>query len=247
MKNTVKMKSISDKRDSGNQDLINEANTELVNMYDKFIYGIIHEQYKTYEGEIEHFKDLYQSGMEGLLKAIRSYNPDLGKFSTYSIRYIKHEMTGQIDFWNNDTQHFGRQRKIIGNASRRLEMEGKESSDAAIAEITGLSKKAVKREREREKRTNMVYLDKTENGCEDRLPMVPSAEQCALQEEEWKKICEVKEGLPEELRAVWDMRYVMGMPRSKTAEALNISKYRVRKYENSIRKRMESFRKKWNS
>lgn len=181
MKNTVKMKSILDKRNSGNQDLINEANTELVNMYDKFIYRIIHEQYKTYKGEIE---DLYQSGMEGMLKAIGSYNPDLGKFTTYSIRYIKHEMTGQINLWNNDTQHFGRQRKIIHNASRRLEMEGKESSDVAIAEITGLSKKAVKRERAREKRTNMVYLDKTENGCEDCLPMVPSAEQCALQEEE---------------------------------------------------------------
>lgn len=192
-------------------------------------------------------EDLYQCGIEGLLKAIGRYNPELGKFTTHSIRYIKHEISSQINFLNQDTLYYGEKRKRIKNAAKSLEMEGKESSDAAIAEKTGLTVKSVKKEREREKRMNLVYLDGTEDGCENLLPTVSSAEDYALREAEKNDICRVKEELSEELRKVWDMRYVESMSRSKTAETLNISEHYVKKHEDSIKEKMEALRKNWNS
>lgn len=116
----------------------------MVCKHTNYIWYVIHTYYPTYLNEKE---DLFQQGAIGLMRAMKTYCPERGRFTTYATRFMRKEMNQHINFMNGEqTPYYAELHFKVVKAKNAIEKEGREASVEEIMESTGLSCKIVSRE-----------------------------------------------------------------------------------------------------
>lgn len=146
---------------SGDETLVKKTGEFVIKKYEMYIYNIIHTRYSTYADKFT--DELFQCGCEGLLKALRNYDPKSAKFNTYCTGFVCHEISAQINFHNNNTTvHFNNIQKKIEDAMKAIKEEGYEPDVQKIHILTDLKPEIIKRELDYIERTKFRYLDADE-------------------------------------------------------------------------------------
>lgn len=117
----------------------------LCRKYNSFVFHMSHAEYPTFKKNIE---DMYQSGMEGLILSMRTFDPKKGKIPTYGNNFIKKEFSRQVrfDVSGGESEYFYMIHCNIAKAKAYLESIGQEPTVEAVMELTNLSYKVVSRE-----------------------------------------------------------------------------------------------------
>lgn len=68
------------------------AQLEIFNNNQKLIHDVIKKFITNPDFCVNEYEDLVQIGSIGLIKAIKTYNPEKGKFSTYAVNVIRNEI-----------------------------------------------------------------------------------------------------------------------------------------------------------
>ena len=146
---------------SDDENLVKAAKDIAVDTYSMYIYNVIHNNYNTYSQK--YGDELYQCGVIGLLKAMETYDPKQGAFTTYSQFYIIHEMSAQLNFHkNNTTVYYSKIGQKIQAAKEELIKQGFEPSLRSLSIMTDLSTEIIKRELDIMENNNVEYIDSME-------------------------------------------------------------------------------------
>lgn len=216
---SLPMSAIMDMYHSENDFLINKAKEYAVMNYEQYIYSIMHQYYPSYVDK--YFEELYQCGVIGILNALKKYDEEKGKFTTYSRVFIIHEMEAQINFNHNDTSvHYNNIQKKIKNAIKDIEEQNCEVSIAAISMMTELKPEVVKREMEYMERTKFVYID-SESEIEQIHDYRESPEELSIINENSKALQEALESLPQEMKEIVWKKFVLEMNNEEIAAQYN--------------------------
>lgn len=81
---------------------MDEKNSELENLLVQRHYGLVVSQALSFCRQTNLLEDCIQVGLIGLLKAIRNYDPDKSKFSTFATVCIRNEI---LRFKNKNKKH----------------------------------------------------------------------------------------------------------------------------------------------
>lgn len=108
--------------------------------------------------------DLYQEGMLGLLRATKSYDPDLGfRFKTYATWWIEQHISRAIDNDEREVRlpvHLAEKLRKIRRAEARMLLEtGKQPNIRLLADATGLDPERLGKLLWRVRATNVVEGD----------------------------------------------------------------------------------------
>lgn len=121
-----------------------KGNAVVIEQYKNYVYDMIHKNYPTYKREIE---DLYQAGCEGLMKALKGYDANKGAFYNYCYEFIHGELNKHIRFLNGESSvYYASLHQKIIKAENEIEARGEKVTVEKIMQITGLSRKIVRRE-----------------------------------------------------------------------------------------------------
>ncbi len=217
---TAPMDCIMEMYHSGDEDLIKAAKTCTVDSFSKYIYDMIHQNYPTYT---KYTDELYQSGVEGLLKALENYDENLGAFTTHAKHYMYHELNKQINFHNNDlTPHFYSIQKQISNAMSDLNKKGMDANIRRVSKKTDLSPEVVKREMDFMNHTNFRYLDdENDKGLqeiEDTYSVNP--ERAYTQKEKAQSLQNAIDALSDKEKDIIEMKFFEGKTNDQIAKAI---------------------------
>lgn len=83
---------------------IEKDNSDFIEKIEKYLYDVLHKEYGTFFPK--YGKDLFQSAVEGVLKAKKTYRPDRGAMTTYCAPFVRHEITAFIHKLQNTTEHY---------------------------------------------------------------------------------------------------------------------------------------------
>lgn len=223
---SLPMSSIMDMYHSENDFLINKAKEYTVMNYERYIYNIMHQYYPSYVDKYS--EELYQCGVIGVLNALKKYDEKKGMFTTYSRKFIIHEMEMQINFNHNDTSvHYNNIQEKIKKAIKDIEEQNCEASIAAISMMTELKPEVVKREMEYMERTNFIYID-SESEIEQIYDYRESPEELAIINENSKVLQEAMESLPQEMREIVWKKFVLEMNNEEIAAQYNTTAGKIK-------------------
>lgn len=199
------------------------ANEKIVEKYSNYVYYTLHKYYPTYK---EYYEDMYQEGISGILKALKTYDASRGAFTTYCTPFIRSECSAFIRYRQGEpSEHYAKLNRVVRSAEAELEQHGEEPSAKNIAEKTGISESAAERELKIFYDTEPIS-DEHENGEDAYAHLVD------------RITCEnLLMTLPEEQRKIVFLRTVENMSFRKIAVALNKKEHVVRKkYYSGIEK-----------
>ena len=143
---TIRTESIMELYGSGDPTFVEEAKEQIVYRFGKWVAHVIRTQFSQFAAT--HGSDMFDCGVIGLMKAMKGYD---GKhaFTTYSRNFIVHELAAYVGFaTGSSSPHYAKLRRDFGRARTALEADGRPVTAAAIAEISGMSESAAKREME---------------------------------------------------------------------------------------------------
>lgn len=124
-----------------------KAKETMINKYKKYIYHIIAKKYPTYQHNYSELPELFQHGCIGILLAMKTYDPEKGRFTTHCTPYIKNELTKYFQFLEDEkSDYFLNLHNKVKRAKIKLEECGCEISTESIMKETGMSRKLVIRE-----------------------------------------------------------------------------------------------------
>ncbi|MCC8045005.1 MAG: sigma-70 family RNA polymerase sigma factor [Clostridiales bacterium] len=209
---------------SDNEILKIAAKTITVKQYTDFVRYIIHRNYPTYAEK--YFDDLFNSGICGLLISLETYDESRYSFTTYSKKYVIHEISQQINFYRNDSSpHYNKLQKTIKAAIDRLENEGLEPTEQRISIITELKPNVIRREMGYIETTRFRYLDDENDTSltEIESGYDVSPEAIAERNEKNTSLLKSLERLPELERSVLVLKYSGCYTNDEIAKMLRIS------------------------
>lgn len=126
-----------------------KAGAELMlEKYKDYIYKFLWSNYRTFMHEKSNADELFNSCVVGMMKAMQMFNPKVGAFMTYCIRFMKHEASEQMYFITKEkSRYFAKLSMVVKRAKEDVGAESyDDESVKKIAECAGLSERIVKRE-----------------------------------------------------------------------------------------------------
>lgn len=122
--------------------------------HENYIKKLMEDFCPTYQAK--YYDDLLSSGTVGLMEALQKFDPEKGRFTTWSKRYIIHEFLNFLcEIVFQCSVYYANLQNKIRKVIKKLELEGIKYTFEDICEQTGLSMKIVKRELQMQ---NMVIL-----------------------------------------------------------------------------------------
>lgn len=185
--------------------------------------------------------DAITSAAEGLLQAVRGYDPGRGfAFSVYAVKIIDRQITKDAGDMAPIYLPIGRRSEItrISRAREELLERGKQATPEAISEITGLSLQEI------ETIGNAVSVSSMEDICEQGLePWVDTREDGTGLMEDVKRGLQFLTGKEAYVCShVWGVT-LPEMTLEEIALNLNVSKERVRQLRQTGTEKMRAFLK----
>ena len=189
-------------------------------MYESHVLSVIRSCYSTYSSE--HWEDMRQDGMVGMLKALERFDPKRAKFTTFSKKYIINGITKHCNFIRNSSStYYNNMDKEIEAAIQRLDQMGFEKSDYNIYILTGISPDIVRQERSYMERTKFKYIDAgeadTEKSSEDMNPDV-----AAVTNDNNRVLYQAIGRLPNDQATVLKLKYFSGYKPQQISDELGI-------------------------
>lgn len=225
-KSKLSMPSIMELYRSDDEFLSYKAKEHAVQNYDQYIYSIVHKCYSTYADK--YMEELYQCGVIGVLNALKGYDIEKGKFTTYSKPFIIHEMREQLNFHHNDTTvHYNNIQKKIHEAIILLEERGDDVTISKLATITELRPEIIKREMEYMERTRFLYLD-SESEVEQIHEYFDGPEELSIQRESSKVLYTVLASLPKDMRDIVIKKFIYDLKNEEIAEEYGLTPGKVK-------------------
>jgi len=195
--------------------------------------GLVHLCANRFRGRGIEYDDLYSAGCLGLLKAVKAFDPERGvKFSTYAVPVILGEIKRL--FRDGGSIRVSRSLKELGMRLQRVcadfvQREGREPAVSELAELTGED-----------------MADITEALCaaqplisltspdedEGQLDVPVEAPDEAITD--LLALRQIMAQLPDEDRALLELRYFRGLTQSKTAKLLGITQVQVSRREKKL-------------
>lgn len=228
---------------SGDERLVKKAKEVVIKGFEKFVHKIIHKYYSTYA--IKYGEELFQCGCIGLMKAMENYDSSYFKFNTYCTTFVLHEISGQINFQNNDsTVHFNNIQKKINTAISEIKDEGFTPSVEKIAIVSELQPEVIEREMDYIERTRFKYLDADE--CKEDIGEYDATPEALFAKKEREKsLFGAIMDLPKEYREIVVMKcndytneqiassldITIGKAKTKYQKALQMMKRNPKLYE----------------
>ncbi len=215
---------------SGDAFLVQKSKDFVEANYGGFVHSIIVNEFS--KAADEHGEDLYQSGVIGLMCALRRYDESRGKFLTWAARYIRHEIIKQIGILQEENVMVGATtRRKINQAKRQLEAEGLEPTAKRISSMTKIREETVRKQLEYEKQPGKLSLDQWENDPEayDLEKCGKSPEDIYIQKEICSCLVKAIKDLPDEERQVLELRFLEGLTNEKIASKMHCSVSHVKK------------------
>ncbi len=180
--------------------------------------------------------DLIQVGALGLIKAIDSYNPEIGtKFKTYSTYLI----TGEIRHYLRDKASMIKAPREIQELAyrincviRKLNQQGQDPTSQEIAELMSLPVNKVNDIIEVDRRKSTISLDQTFTFDDDTISLsdkIPSGDYQEFLDSYEEKIMLSKaiSQLNPKMKEVIELSYYEDLSQREIAEKLNISQMQV--------------------
>lgn len=193
---------------SDNEFLIDKSKEKTILQYDQFVYSVIHQYCPSYASKYK--EELYQSGVIGILEALKNYDVDKGAFTTYSKMFIMHQLSEQINFSNNGTStYYNQVQNKIKAAEMKLKADKMDISVSALAILTELNPEVIKRELAYMERTKFLYLD-AEDETTQIFDLIESPEDLSIKKESTSILLEVLESLPDKTKDVVIRKFIMG-------------------------------------
>ena len=218
-----------------------EASRELLEANSGLIWSVA----RRFFGRGVEAEDLYQLGCVGFLKAVRSFEPDLGnRFSTYAVPKISGEIRRFLrDDGPVKVSRSMKERSVVIRAAREKLSQalGREPKLQELGAETGLAPEEIA---ETELAlSEVVSLQQALGDDGLRLQDVlsdPEEEQSML---EGLALRQAVDCLPERERSVIRLRYWHGLTQTKAASLLGVSQVQVSRLERraleQLRKRLE--------
>lgn len=211
-------------------DLEKMSKKYIVINFTNYVHDVIHSYYSTYSSK--YWEELYHCGVIGLIKAMKNYDEEKGKFTTYSKRFIFHEISEQLNFHKNDsTVYFNNMQKKVQDAKEKLIHDGFEPTVENIALYTDLKPEMVQRELDVIERTKFCYLD-DEEVKKQPSSFSSSPEQLCIEEEKKSAVRDSIERLPYLMRMCIILKYDYDYTNDVIAKMLDITTGKVKTYHN---------------
>lgn len=215
---------------SGDAGLEKLSKKYIVLNFTNYVHDVIHTYYSTYSSD--YWEELYQCGCMGLIKAMRGYDEEKAKYTTYSKRFILHEISEQLNFHNNSsTVYFNNIQKKVRAAIEKITDEGFDPTVENVALYTDMKPEMVQRELDVIERTKFQYLD-DEEVKKQPGSISTSPEQIAIEEEKRDAIYRSISSLPSYMGKCIEMKYNQNLTNDTIAKTLGITTAKVKSYHN---------------
>ena len=218
---------------SGDEEKVMAATEELVrkNM------GLVRSIAMRFCGRGTEYEDLVQIGTMGMLKAIRTFDPERGTvFSTYAVPLIVGEIRRHLR--DDGIIKVGREQRRLGIELRRvseriMNEEGREAHIDELAKTVGVSPEEAAMAIEATTPLLSLSGGSEETGeLEDRLPGGEFDEMEKVRDR--IALGQAIDRLPPEWKKIIVLRYYRNLTQSQTAERLGITQVKVSREEKKI-------------
>lgn len=146
---------------SGDPEKVQNSKDKMIEALDGFIGHLIHKHFESFSGE--HYPELYQEGVIGILSSMSKYSPEKGKATTFFTAPIIHEMSRYCNMYTNKSSQYHSQiMNTVKKAINHFELKQHEYTTADIILYTGLSAKKVQEALNRINAVNEVYCEDSE-------------------------------------------------------------------------------------
>ena len=245
---------IKEDYDSGVSRKREEAMLRMAGVLDGYIHELLNTNYKTYMPKYK--DDLEMAAFEGIIKGLKSYNPEKGKPTTWFDRYIRHEITNFINCEHNTTPYYEQQARIINKEIEKWESQGITPSVTDISIATGISGKTIIKVQQIKTANNSLPF---ESGSEETTSLranIPTPEEAIIDKEQSEFLEDLiygkkrkdgtREGsvLTEEQRMciLYAFGFMTGTPEgiSSIARYTNLPKQNIKKYIDSALTKLET-------
>lgn len=187
---------------SGDALLAEKAREQAVYAYSAYVRSIISRSFPTFEKA--YGEDLYECGIIGLLKALDGYREGFA-FTTYSRRYILHEMAAfTYNIQGNPNAYCAKIQKSVKNAVMALEADGCEITPEQVSRMTGIHPDIARREMAVLRRLEFVYLDEFEH--QELFGVADPAEDAAVENATFEAAIKLIRGFSPEDRELLRLR-----------------------------------------
>lgn len=144
----------------GDKELEHEAKDRMMVELGAFIGSVIKSYYPTYIKD--HYDDMFNSGVVGLMIGIRSYNPDLSMPTTYFEPFILHEVSEYVNkYVKGITSYYANNLKKINTAIQAFQRDGKQYTMNDIAIECSMPVESVQRAISMQETSAMIYFENT--------------------------------------------------------------------------------------
>lgn len=242
-----KLVELMDKYHSGIATQVEEAKNILLLSVARMCINLCYHKYRTFYQKAP--MDLVQSGCNGILLSLETYDPAKGSLTTWSRNYIIHELQSYVNQKMGLTPHYNACLKAINEVIARRAKKGLSWTVEDIAIETKIPAVTVKQclTRVKYESSKQSLNDENNNIAETLAANCKTPEQECLENDEMQRIRDaVDEALSSEAERMV-VKYAYGFedgePRSdkQIAEMLNISEVDVRKCKSIALKRIGKF------
>lgn len=195
--------------------------------------GLVHLCANRFRGRGIEYDDLYSAGCLGLLKAVKAFDPERGvKFSTYAVPVILGEIKRL--FRDGGSIRVSRSLRELGMRLQRVcadfvQREGREPAVSELAELTGEDVSDIA---EALCAAQPLISLTSPDEDEGQLDVPVEAPDEAITD--LLALRQIMARLPDEDRALLELRYFRGLTQSKTAKLLGITQVQVSRREKKL-------------
>ena len=195
--------------------------------------GLVHLCANRFRGRGIEYDDLYSAGCLGLLKAVKAFDPERGvKFSTYAVPVILGEIKRL--FRDGGSIRVSRSLRELGMRLQRvcadfIQREGREPAVSELAELTGEDVSDIA---EALCAAQPLISLTSPDEDEGQLDVPVEAPDEAITD--LLALRQIMARLPDEDRALLELRYFRGLTQSKTAKLLGITQVQVSRREKKL-------------
>ncbi len=195
--------------------------------------GLVHLCANRFRGRGIEYDDLYSAGCLGLLKAVKAFDPERGvKFSTYAVPVILGEIKRL--FRDGGSIRVSRSLRELGMRLQRVcadfvQREGREPALSELAELTGEDVSDIA---EALCAAQPLISLTSPDEDEGQLDVPVEAPDEAITD--LLALRQIMARLPDEDRALLELRYFRGLTQSKTAKLLGITQVQVSRREKKL-------------
>lgn len=195
--------------------------------------GLVHLCANRFRGRGIEYDDLYSAGCLGLLKAVKAFDPGRGvKFSTYAVPVILGEIKRL--FRDGGSIRVSRSLRELGIRLQRVcadfvQREGREPAVSELAELTGEDVSDIA---EALCAAQPLISLTSPDEDEGQLDVPVEAPDDAITD--LLALRQIMARLPDEDRALLELRYFRGLTQSKTAKLLGITQVQVSRREKKL-------------